>query len=359
MPTRYMRKKAYDTRRMATLEKFLQLKPPYFEGKPDPSTAEMWLKSIKEKFDTLDVPPNYRMQFATFLFEGNAEAWWDLMEDDHDVENMNWDQFEQFFQENFVTVDNHLSTISEVFLDENLGPFKFSKEKKKIKNGLVTRKSQNQLQGSQGNGTSCGGSGFSGSGRYSPYSCYNCNQQGHLKKACPLRLQQSPLSLKGSLGSPSGSVQLEVKTPQGSQDHKQLEGSLGSGITSGSGYKTPQGSQYHKKLQKLQDSQGSGKTSGNGNLSEPGPKGSLGCFTCGQRHFKKNCPLRQQKRPQTSQARPKQFAVARIGKKKKKNQLPLQGPKVNGSTNICYKCGKAGHFQRSCRMISSTDLHFP
>ncbi|PON63864.1 hypothetical protein PanWU01x14_128410 [Parasponia andersonii] len=61
-----------DTRRMAILERFLKLKPPNFAGKHDPPSAEEWLKSVKKMFDTLNVPEIYRVEFATFLFEGDV-----------------------------------------------------------------------------------------------------------------------------------------------------------------------------------------------------------------------------------------------------------------------------------------------
>ncbi|GMN68479.1 hypothetical protein TIFTF001_037538 [Ficus carica] len=81
---------------------FMKLKPPLFEGSSEHATAEMWLKLVKEKFDTLGVLPQYRVGFATYLFEGSVEEWWDLHMDDDDVSNLTWDEFENIFREKYV-----------------------------------------------------------------------------------------------------------------------------------------------------------------------------------------------------------------------------------------------------------------
>ena len=52
---------------------------PKFIGGPDPELAENWLERMANIFATLDYTEERRVNFAAFLFEGVARAWWDMI----------------------------------------------------------------------------------------------------------------------------------------------------------------------------------------------------------------------------------------------------------------------------------------
>ncbi|XP_024027271.1 uncharacterized protein LOC21410848 isoform X2 [Morus notabilis] len=91
-----------EAHRTNALMDFMKSKPPMFEGSSDHATAERWLKEIKEKFDTLVVPQEYRVGFATYLFEGSVEDWWDLHMNGDDMSNLLWDEFETLFRDKYI-----------------------------------------------------------------------------------------------------------------------------------------------------------------------------------------------------------------------------------------------------------------
>ena len=96
------RKRRSEDYRMQILAEFVKLKPPKFEGQPDPLAAERWLKAIKEMFNTTRVKPKYWVGFATYLFEGSAENWLESKENDCDIENFSWREFERLFRETYI-----------------------------------------------------------------------------------------------------------------------------------------------------------------------------------------------------------------------------------------------------------------
>lgn len=90
-----------EIRRMKVLEEFIKFKPPFFEGRSDPFAAESWLKMVNMMFNSIGVPRKYRVRFATYLFDGPAEEWWDLRSIDGKVER-SWKTFMTVFRNAYI-----------------------------------------------------------------------------------------------------------------------------------------------------------------------------------------------------------------------------------------------------------------
>ncbi|KAL5757617.1 hypothetical protein ACOSP7_020228 [Xanthoceras sorbifolium] len=89
-----------------TLERFKKLGPPAFKGTSDPLVVEAWLKHIEKVFTTIGCPDKQKVIFATFMFEDEADYWWDatsrilwttLQENDP----MTWGMFMNVFNEKY------------------------------------------------------------------------------------------------------------------------------------------------------------------------------------------------------------------------------------------------------------------
>ena len=326
-----------DTRRMATLERFLELKPPKFEGKPDPPISERWLNSVRTIFDTMNVPLNYRIEFATFLFEGDAEAWWDLIEDHRAVRNMNWDEFEQFFQENHVTGDYRLPIVS-AFQDLVQGDMMVSEYQTKFIElsrycpNLVADDEERCVKFREGLRQNI-------RSMIEPLSIKTFPELVAAAQRAEYVLDENLLREKGSKGKNKDNRKTTRKMIRKIiMNHNQWQSSQGSGTTSGSS-------------------------------SVYGRYNNIGCFKCGhQDHKRKDCPLRQQKGSrlsskcsqgsqsssdklgaQSSQARPEQLVIT-------KHQNQLQGSQVNGNSSSyghynpsgCFYCGQQDHKKKNC-----------
>ncbi|XP_058082361.1 uncharacterized protein LOC131230453 [Magnolia sinica] len=57
-------------------ERFQRLRPPTFEGAPDPVKAEHWLARITKLMRPLECSDSQMVTLATYLLEGEAENWW-------------------------------------------------------------------------------------------------------------------------------------------------------------------------------------------------------------------------------------------------------------------------------------------
>ncbi|KAL5775372.1 hypothetical protein ACOSP7_012929 [Xanthoceras sorbifolium] len=60
-----------------TLERFKKLGLPAFKGTSDPLVAEAWLKHIEKVFNAIRCPDEQKVIFATFMFQDEADYWWD------------------------------------------------------------------------------------------------------------------------------------------------------------------------------------------------------------------------------------------------------------------------------------------
>ncbi|XP_058189421.1 uncharacterized protein LOC131307009 [Rhododendron vialii] len=88
--------------RSQALNEFCKRRPPYFQGEPNPTAAEAWLAEIKKILETLDIQEaSNRIALATYQMQSEAQHWWDLMKNTHDVAAMTWDRFEEIFLDKY------------------------------------------------------------------------------------------------------------------------------------------------------------------------------------------------------------------------------------------------------------------
>lgn len=82
-----------------TLGDFLRSQPPVFAEAREPLVADDWLHTMERKFEALHVPANERVNFATYMLEGAAGAWWEsyhaLQAPDHVI---TWAEFSTAFR---------------------------------------------------------------------------------------------------------------------------------------------------------------------------------------------------------------------------------------------------------------------
>ncbi|KAM2080199.1 hypothetical protein ACFX1T_033989 [Malus domestica] len=83
--------------RLTCLKDFQKLNPHNFARTTEPLEAESWLKQMKKKLDVLRIPEDFRMEFAAYLFVGEADHWWDYIRRIDNVETMTWANFEKTF----------------------------------------------------------------------------------------------------------------------------------------------------------------------------------------------------------------------------------------------------------------------
>jgi len=88
--------------RFVTAKQFKELGPPEFKGKPDPIMAETWVKQITKIFDVLGCTEEQKVPFATFMFRGEADYWWESVKRTQpDALNMSWETFQKLFNDKY------------------------------------------------------------------------------------------------------------------------------------------------------------------------------------------------------------------------------------------------------------------
>ncbi|KAK8942884.1 hypothetical protein KSP39_PZI008966 [Platanthera zijinensis] len=70
---------AQETAADVQLKQFLEMRPPIFRGGVTPMETEDWLKRIELIFKAMRCPENRKVELVTFLFEGEANKWWDSL----------------------------------------------------------------------------------------------------------------------------------------------------------------------------------------------------------------------------------------------------------------------------------------
>ena len=83
-----------------TLEQFQKLHPRAFKGEADPVQAEEWLRQIEKILDAMECTENQRVSFTTFMFQGEAEHWWEMVKGGakSSGEELSWNFFGQEIQ---------------------------------------------------------------------------------------------------------------------------------------------------------------------------------------------------------------------------------------------------------------------
>ena len=56
---------------------FNKLKPPKFEGGPDPLRYEEWMRRMENLFDIMDCPARFKVALATYQLQREVEFLWE------------------------------------------------------------------------------------------------------------------------------------------------------------------------------------------------------------------------------------------------------------------------------------------
>ena len=92
---------------------FIKLNPLSFDGRPDPTLAERWLRDIKRTFATIGTPAEFQVTFETYKLIDRATNWWETVKLSQDVTGMSWDTFERLFRSHYANASHRASMIRE------------------------------------------------------------------------------------------------------------------------------------------------------------------------------------------------------------------------------------------------------
>ncbi|XP_024965924.1 uncharacterized protein LOC112506126 [Cynara cardunculus var. scolymus] len=86
------------------LERFNKQKPQSFSTAIDSVDAGHWIRYIENIFNVLDVPDQYRVRLATYMFKKEANKWWEsCIQTDPSVKDLSWNNFKEFFFKQYFT----------------------------------------------------------------------------------------------------------------------------------------------------------------------------------------------------------------------------------------------------------------
>ncbi|KAI3960262.1 hypothetical protein MKW98_016986 [Papaver atlanticum] len=72
-----------------------------FHGTKEPIVAKKWLQSIQKEFKAMLVPEKDKVRFATYMFHGDADNWWEFVQRMEDMSRMSWKNFVKLFLEQY------------------------------------------------------------------------------------------------------------------------------------------------------------------------------------------------------------------------------------------------------------------
>ncbi|HEX7902506.1 MAG TPA: hypothetical protein VF487_01415 [Chitinophagaceae bacterium] len=107
--------------RFVTAKQFKELGPPEFKEKPDPIMAETWVKQITKIFDVLGCTEEQKVPFATFMFRGEADYWWESVKRTHPAAlSMSWETFQKLFNDKYFSESiRHMKEVEFIRLEHN------------------------------------------------------------------------------------------------------------------------------------------------------------------------------------------------------------------------------------------------
>jgi hypothetical protein len=87
----------------SNMAEFKRLTPPSFEGSTEPLVAEKWLTEMEKAFKVLKCAEEEKVNYATYMLQGDAYDWWRMEEDkhNHDPEPYTWEMFKAAFYEKY------------------------------------------------------------------------------------------------------------------------------------------------------------------------------------------------------------------------------------------------------------------
>ena len=63
--------------------------------------ADRWIHRVKKVFDGLGVAEDFKVGLATYLFDGEANHWWESVKRMRDIDALTWGEFDQIFQDKY------------------------------------------------------------------------------------------------------------------------------------------------------------------------------------------------------------------------------------------------------------------
>ena len=86
---------------MIILREFLRQSPPTFQGSSNPLDADRWIRRVTKVFDGLGVAEDFKVGLATYLFDGEADHWWESVKRRRDISALTWGEFDRIFQDKY------------------------------------------------------------------------------------------------------------------------------------------------------------------------------------------------------------------------------------------------------------------
>ncbi|XP_061351087.1 uncharacterized protein LOC133296154 [Gastrolobium bilobum] len=89
------------------LIEFRKHQPPSFLGEYDPDAAAKWLRDLTKIFRVMECSDSQRVNFATYMLQGNADWWWDGVKAQLEQQGteITWQVFEEAFLNKYFSRD--------------------------------------------------------------------------------------------------------------------------------------------------------------------------------------------------------------------------------------------------------------
>ena len=87
--------------RISPFKHFKDTQPPEFRGTTDPAEAQGWIKEIEKSFRVAQTPDNLKTNFAAYMLKGEANFWWESVEQREDAVVIQWSRFKELFLEKY------------------------------------------------------------------------------------------------------------------------------------------------------------------------------------------------------------------------------------------------------------------
>ena len=71
---------------MVILREFLRQCPPTFPGSLNPLDTDRWIRWVKKVFDGMGVTEDHKVGLAIYLFDGEADHWWEAVKRRRDTD---------------------------------------------------------------------------------------------------------------------------------------------------------------------------------------------------------------------------------------------------------------------------------
>ena len=97
-------------------ERFRKQKPPMFQGTPDPTKAENWIKRIQQIFEYMQLTDAQKLACAIYQFDDEARCWWEMVVQTQPIDTISWDRFLALFYAKYL-IEAQLSGKIKEFMD--------------------------------------------------------------------------------------------------------------------------------------------------------------------------------------------------------------------------------------------------